>query len=56
MLRYKLRDFIKIYDNYVNGPIKGDFQKTFSYYFISAGINVSWNINGFGCTQQVKAC
>ena len=25
---YKLRDFIKIYDGYVNDPIKGDFQKT----------------------------
>ena len=25
---YKLRDFIKIYDDYVNDPIKGDFQKT----------------------------
>ena len=54
ILRYKLRDFIKIYD-YVNGPIKGDFQKTFSYYFISAEIKVSWNINGFGCIQHVKA-
>ena len=56
ILRYKLRDFIKIYDDYVSGPIKGDFQKTFSYYFISAGIKVSWNINGFGCIQHVKAC
>ena len=27
ILRYKLRDFIKIYD-YVNDPTKGDFQKT----------------------------
>ena len=26
ILRYKLRDFIKIYDDY--DPIKGDFQKT----------------------------
>ena len=26
ILRYKLRDFIKIYD-FVNDPIKGDFQK-----------------------------
>ena len=25
ILRYKLRDFIKIYDDYVNDPIKGDF-------------------------------
>ena len=27
IIRYKLCDFIKIYD-YVNDPIKGDFQKT----------------------------
>ena len=27
-LRYKLRDFTKICDDYVNDPIKGDFQKT----------------------------
>ena len=27
ILRYKLRDFIKK-DDYVNDPIKGDFQKT----------------------------
>ena len=54
ILRYRSRDFIKIYDDYVNGPIKGDAQKTFSYYFRSAGIKVSWNINGFGCIH-VKA-
>ena len=34
ILRYKLRDFIKIYDNYVNGPIKGDFQKTLLLFHI----------------------
>ena len=28
ILPYKLRDLIKIYDDFVNGPIKGDFQKT----------------------------
>ena len=28
ILRYKSRDFIKIYDDYVNDPIEGDFQKT----------------------------
>ena len=27
ILRYKLRDLIKIYDDFVNDPIKGDFQK-----------------------------
>ena len=28
ILRYKLRDFKKIYDDFVNDIIKGDFQKT----------------------------
>ena len=28
ILRYKLRDFIKTYDDYVNDSVKGDFQKT----------------------------
>ena len=28
ILRYKLLDFIKIYDDYVNDLIKGGFQKT----------------------------
>ena len=28
ILQYKLRGFIKIYDDFVNYPIKGDFQKT----------------------------
>ena len=28
ILRYKLCDFIKIHDDYVNDPIKGDLQKT----------------------------
>ena len=28
ILRYKLRDLIKIYDDLVNDPIKGDFQNT----------------------------
>ena len=34
ILRYKLRDFIKIYDDYVNGPIKEDFQKTLLLFLI----------------------
>ena len=54
ILRYKLRDFIKIYDDYVNSPIKGDFQKTSLLFHICR--KVSWNINGFGCIQHVKAC
>ena len=28
ILQYKLRDLIKIYDDFANDPIKGDFQKT----------------------------
>ena len=34
ILRYKLRDLIKVYDNFVNDPIKGDFQKTLLLYQI----------------------
>ena len=29
ILRYKLHDFIKIYDDYVNGPIKRGFSEDF---------------------------
>ena len=53
ILRYKLRDFIKIYDDYVNG--QKEIFRRLRYYFISAG-KVSWNINGFGCIQHVKSC
>ena len=28
ILQYKLRDLIKMCDDFVNNPIKGDFQKT----------------------------
>ena len=50
ILRYKLRDFIKVYDDYVNDPIKGDFQITLLLFHIGRKKgNVSWNINGFGC-------
>ena len=55
ILRYKLRDFIKIYDDYVNGPIKKEIFRRLCYYFISAG-KVGWVMNGFGCIQHVKAC
>ena len=34
ILRYKSRDFLKIYDDYVNDPIKGDFQKTLLLFHI----------------------
>ena len=29
ILQYKLSDFIEIYDDYVNDPIKGDFSEDF---------------------------
>ena len=34
ILPYKLRGFIKIYDDFVNDPIKGNFQKTLSLFQI----------------------
>ena len=34
ILRYTLYDFIKIHDDYVNDPIKGDFQKTLLLFHI----------------------
>ena len=34
ILQYKLRDLIKMYDNYVNDPIKGHFQKTLLLFHI----------------------
>ena len=36
IIRYKLRDFIKIYDDYGNGQQKKIFGRL-CYYFISAG-------------------
>ena len=52
ILRYKLRDMIKICDDFVNDPMKEIFRRL-CYYFRSAG--KVWNINGFGCIQHVKA-
>ena len=34
ILQYKLRDFIKIYDDYVNDPMKGVFLKTLLLFHI----------------------
>ena len=34
IFRYKLRDFIKIYNDYVNDPMKGDFQRTLLLFHI----------------------
>ena len=53
ILRYKLREFIKIYYDFVNDPIKGDFQKTLLLFQI--GRKLWGNINGFGCIQHLKA-
>ena len=54
ILRYKLRDFIKIYDDYVNDPTKGDFQKILLLFHISRKSLVEyiwlWLI------QHVKVC
>ena len=36
ILRYKSRDFIKIYDGYVHDPIKGGFQKTLLLFHIGS--------------------
>ena len=46
ILRYKLSDFIKIYD-YVNDPTKGDFQKTLLLFHIvrKSFLEYKW----FGC-------
>ena len=40
---YKLSDFIKIYDDYVNHPTKGDFQKTLLPFHISRKRFVEYN-------------
>ena len=53
ILRHKLRDFIKNYDDFVNNPIKGDFQKTLLLFQIGRKSLVEYN--GFGFIQHVKA-
>ena len=53
ILRNKFRDFIKIYDDFVNDA-KGIF-KRLCYYFRSAG-KIWWDINGFGCIQHKRKC
>ena len=52
ILRYKLRDFIKNLWWLCKWPNEKEIFRRLCYYFISAGI-VSWNINGFGCIQNV---
>ena len=54
ILRHKLRDFIKIYDDYVNV-----YKRRFSEDFVTISYRQEkfrWKINGFGCIQHVKAC
>ena len=34
ILRYKLRDFIQIYDDYISDPTKGELQKTLLLFHI----------------------
>ena len=46
ILRYKLRDLMKIYDDFRNDPIKGDFQKTLLLFSIGRKSLVEYN--GFG--------
>ena len=41
IVRYKLRDSIKIYHDFVNDPIKGVFQKTLLLFQIGRR-NVKW--------------
>ena len=38
ILRYKLRDLIKIYDDFINDPIKGIFRRL-CYYFSLLGLS-----------------
>ena len=44
ILRYKLHDLIKIYDDFVNDPIKEDFQQTLLLFHIGR----KKSLNGFG--------
>ena len=40
ILRYKLCDFIKIHDDYVNDQMKGDFQKTLLLFHIRGRVYI----------------
>ena len=52
ILRYKLRDFIKIYNDYVNDPMKGDFHRTLLLFHIGRKSFV----NGFNYIQHLRVC
>ena len=45
ILRYRLRDLIKIYDDFVNDPIEGDFQKTLLLFQIGRKTLVEYNVS-----------
>ena len=49
IILYKLRDLIKIYDNFVNDPIKGDFKVTGAFvYSIFIGLcSVTSNMTSY---------
>ena len=55
ILRYKLGDLIKNYDNFVIDPIKGDFQKTLSLFQTGRKSLVEYNGFAIGCIQHVNA-
>ena len=51
ILRYKLCDFIKIHDDYVNDPMKGDFQKTLLLFHIRG--RVAQSVEHSSANQEV---
>ena len=52
ILRYKLCDFIKIHDDYVNDPMKGDFQKTLLLFHVRC--RVAQSVEHSPANQKVK--
>ena len=45
ILRYKLRDLKKIYDDYVNDSVEGDFQKALLLFQIGRKTLVEYNVS-----------
>ena len=57
ILRYKLRDLIKIYDDFVNDPIKGDFQKTLAMFTLyRTGFCSVSKVAPVQCEQELMFC
>ena len=52
ILQYKLRDLIKIYDDFVNDPVKVDFQKTLLLFKIGRKGLVEY-IGGELCSRNI---